>query len=286
MPSLRQFIFVLCLLSCCLYSYQYELSVCAIFQNEAPYLQEWIEHHRKNGVEHFWLYNNRSTDNYEVVLKDYIEEGIIEMIQWEPEHQNVVEWNVIQCNAYKDAIRRAKKISRWCAFLDTDEFLFCPDGRLISKVLKAYKSCGGVGVNWVMYGCSQIEKLLPGEKMLDCLVYRSPLDHPDNRHIKTITQPHLVKDCVNPHYFLYKKKKHLTVDENFSPIEGPFSNQNSVHLFRINHYWSRDLDFFLNHKILRQKKWWNNEQQAFEMERKFNQIYDPILAHKNKIDFE
>ena len=43
----------------------YNVSACAIFQNEAPYLKEWIEYHRLIGVEHFYLYNNGSTDNYD-----------------------------------------------------------------------------------------------------------------------------------------------------------------------------------------------------------------------------
>ncbi|KIC71464.1 hypothetical protein DB44_DM00010, partial [Candidatus Protochlamydia amoebophila] len=33
--------------------YIYDLSVCAIFKNEAPYLKEWIEYHRLIGVKHF-----------------------------------------------------------------------------------------------------------------------------------------------------------------------------------------------------------------------------------------
>jgi hypothetical protein len=40
------------------------LSICAIFKDEAPYLQEWIEFHRLLGVEKFYLYNNNSRDNF------------------------------------------------------------------------------------------------------------------------------------------------------------------------------------------------------------------------------
>lgn len=38
------------------------LSIGAIFKDEAPYLAEWIEFHRLVGVEHFFLYDNLSTD--------------------------------------------------------------------------------------------------------------------------------------------------------------------------------------------------------------------------------
>ena len=39
---------------------KYNVAVCAIFKNEAPYLKEWIEFNHLVGVEHFYLYNNNS----------------------------------------------------------------------------------------------------------------------------------------------------------------------------------------------------------------------------------
>ena len=42
----------------------YYLSILAIFKNEAMNLKEWIEHYILNGVEHFYLINNGSTDNF------------------------------------------------------------------------------------------------------------------------------------------------------------------------------------------------------------------------------
>jgi hypothetical protein len=60
--------------------YKYDLAICAIFQDEAPYLKEWIEFHRLVGVEHFYLYNHRSRDHYQEVLKPYILSGLVELI--------------------------------------------------------------------------------------------------------------------------------------------------------------------------------------------------------------
>ena len=58
------------------------LSICAVFRNEAPYLREWIEFHRIVGVEKFFLFNNRSEDDYKSVLTPYIESGLVELTQW------------------------------------------------------------------------------------------------------------------------------------------------------------------------------------------------------------
>src|SRR5262249_58542936 len=40
------------------------LAVCAIFRDEARYLAEWVSFHRVQGVERFYLYDNRSSDDW------------------------------------------------------------------------------------------------------------------------------------------------------------------------------------------------------------------------------
>ena len=61
---------------------KYRLSLCLIFKNEAPFLKEWIDYHTIVGVDHFYLYNNNSDDNYKEVLEPYIRQGIVTLIEW------------------------------------------------------------------------------------------------------------------------------------------------------------------------------------------------------------
>ena len=42
---------------------EYYLSIVAIFKNESWILKEWIEHYLNQGVDHFFLIDNGSTDN-------------------------------------------------------------------------------------------------------------------------------------------------------------------------------------------------------------------------------
>ena len=63
-------------------SKKYKVAICAIFKNEALYLKEWIEYHKIVGVEHFYLYNNNSEDNYEAILAPYIQDGTVTLTQW------------------------------------------------------------------------------------------------------------------------------------------------------------------------------------------------------------
>src|SRR4029077_16716471 len=133
---------------------KYELTMCAIFQDDACWLQEWLEFHFLQGVEHAYLYNPTSRDNYLEVLEPYLKRGIVTLTEWPYcyDDQAHKDWIAIQCGAYMDAIRRFGKKSSWIAFIDTDEFLFCPNGTSLPKFLQAYKEFGGLGVNWLKFG--------------------------------------------------------------------------------------------------------------------------------------
>lgn len=50
---------------------KYYLSVGAIFKNEAHILEEWIQHYLAEGVDHFYLIDNGSTDNFMEILNRY-----------------------------------------------------------------------------------------------------------------------------------------------------------------------------------------------------------------------
>ena len=55
----------------------------AVFKNESMYLKEWIDFHLLAGIEHFYLYDNSTTDDPSSVLKKYIEEEKVTYIKWE-----------------------------------------------------------------------------------------------------------------------------------------------------------------------------------------------------------
>ncbi|MCI9362446.1 MAG: glycosyltransferase family 92 protein, partial [Hungatella sp.] len=77
---------------------KYKVSICAIFKDESSVLREWIEYHLIVGVEHFYLYNNDSIDNYKEILDPYINKGIVTLIEW-PGKQR-------QISAYEDSIEQ------------------------------------------------------------------------------------------------------------------------------------------------------------------------------------
>jgi hypothetical protein len=211
------------------------LSVCAIFRNEGPYLREWIEFHRLQGVDHFYLYDNLSTDDGPEILAPYVETGIVTLRSWGHQPGQLV--------AYFDAVVRLKQSreTRWCAFLDIDEFLYSTTGQPISVMLPAYAEAPAVGVNWSVFGTSgHVHK--PLGLVTESYTRRAPLEHPLNEHIKSIVRPEMcaLRRPADPHHFPYVAG--FACNEWHEPIHGPFSRPPSHELMRINHYWSKSED--------------------------------------------
>ena len=55
----------------------YDLAIFAVMKNEAPYVKEWLDYHLAAGVEHFYIFDNESSDNLKEILQPYIDAGIV-----------------------------------------------------------------------------------------------------------------------------------------------------------------------------------------------------------------
>lgn len=123
---------------------KYDFALCLIFKNEAAFLKEWIDYHRTIGVEHFYLYNNNSTDNYIDILEPYISEGIVTLIDFPYEKS--------QMKAYKDCYEKYKSETKWMAFIDADEFI-CPRyDHNIKSWLKKFDKYPAIVIYWLNFG--------------------------------------------------------------------------------------------------------------------------------------
>lgn len=231
---------------------EYDLAVCAIFQDEAPYLKEWIEFHKLMGVQHFYLYNHASRDDYQKVLAPYLEE--VELFDWPFPHQNMAEWNEIQCQAYRDAVKRAKGKVKWLAFLDVDEFLFPTREDNLVAFLADFEEFGEVSANWQMFGTSDVPKIPPGKLLIETLVLKAPENFIENRHVKSIVRPECVTGLECPHFcFLMQGFRQVTAQK--VPFIGHMTPRVDVSQLRINHYWTRDEHFFHSIKLPRRQAW-------------------------------
>ena len=127
---------------------KYFLSVVAIFKNESNIITEWLEHYLAEGVNHFYLIDNGSTDNYQKLIESYIKEKLVDIKVDDRPHMQVEHYN-----SYLDKI---KKESEWVMVVDLDEFIY---SRLsyttISDYLKSIpNTIAQIYVPWKMFGSS------------------------------------------------------------------------------------------------------------------------------------
>lgn len=256
-------------------SFQYELGICAIFKEEISYMPEWIEFHERQGVEKFWLYYNGEGNECEVILKKYIESGLIELTHWPYKYNKIQEWSAVQIGAYEDCLKKIKNLCKWCAFLDSDEFLFSPQGICLPEALREFDRYPGVVVNWIMYGTSNLQKNVPGQSMLEALVFRAPLDFWGNLSVKSIVKAHLVQKFNNPHCCTYLHG--YAVTENHTPMEHVQTSFVSVNKLRINHYWTRDEDYFYKVKLPRRLVFGDDEKRCLEVKEDLNAEFDDYI---------
>ncbi len=126
---------------------KFYVSFCAIFKDEAKYLREWIEFHKIVGVEHFYLYNNFSNDNYLEILQPYIDQGVVTLNDW-PIKQG-------QMSAYYDCLEKKSQESSWIGFIDIDEFVVPDVVHSICEVLRPFeKNRAAVLLYWKIFGSS------------------------------------------------------------------------------------------------------------------------------------
>ncbi len=258
--------------------YRYYLAACAFFQNEAPYLKEWIEYHRIQGVEHFYLYNNGSTDNYLEVLTPYIAQNVVELTDW-PCAPSVQAWMSDQMKAYNHCIKQCKDDVQWLAVIDIDEFIVPLDRENLVAFLKDYDSkpeVGAIKINWQLYGTSNLPCIPPGKLMIESLIFKAPWNYYpaangvmkmpkdiDNAQVKSVVRPRAVKKfqihIVDEHYPGFYSIPREHIDACRQPIQ--------VDRICINHYWTRAEDFLHTVKFARRKRIMDEENLAVLMQK-------------------
>lgn len=220
------------------------LAMVLIAKNEAPYIEEWINFHHKQGATHFIIYDNESEDNFREVLEPYIDSGLVTY--------HLIKGKVRQCDAYNMAIHDYGRKFKYMAFIDADEFLFIRNntdlggGGLLNFLdcfMSEYPNAGGIAVNWCIFGSNgHITK--PEGGVLENYTMRSEDDFKANLYIKTICDPQKVFFYGQCHFPTYRRGFY-NLDENGNIVIGPFTDRLSYRRIRINHYFSKSMEEYM-----------------------------------------
>lgn len=209
---------------------RYDVTACLKFKNVARYLPEWLEFHQTVGIEHFFLYNNNSTDDYAAVLAPYVQDGIVTLHDW-PEVPAFP-------SADEHCIKNYGHLARWIAFIDDDEFLFPVKGNSLPKVLSKYRAYPAVAVYWLMFGSSGHQRRPDGLVISN---YTKCASGP-NGTVKSIVNPRRLQASKSTHYWIYKDNAYA-VDETYSTVKtSTGSGCASISILRINHYWAKSYE--------------------------------------------
>jgi hypothetical protein len=206
-----------------------DLAVVAIVKNEDKVIYEWLAHHAALGVQHFFLYDNGSTDGTRAEIDAFPERDRITVTEWP--------MAMGQMPAYADALKRFERHWRWMAFIDADEFFVLPEDPSIPAVLADYEDCDGLAVPWQLFGSNGHVRRPPG-LVIENYTRRSHDDFAVRRHTKCIVQPSRIADiATNPHIFQslngrIVREDRQVVSERFSSLVDDFVPRR----LRLHHY--------------------------------------------------
>lgn len=241
--------------------FKYTLSALVCCKNEAPYILEWIEYHLLKGFEHFYIYDNESTDNLACILRPYVDKGVVTLVSWCGKNQ--------QLKMYKNFIENYRNETKWVAIIDCDEFIVTKQTELTTFLEDLSGTCSQLLIPWVYYGSSGYERKTDG------LVIERFLNHQVGfckDYVKSIVNPRRIIG-VGIHYSLVFGK---SVDENKTILKVN-KLPNSANKFQVNHYVIKSKEEFIAKR--RRGRAFGDPvfDEDFFLKHDFNDVYEPDL---------
>jgi hypothetical protein len=242
------------------------LSIIAMFKNESSIIEQWIQHYLLEGVNHFYLIDNGSTDNYEIIIKKYIKKITLikDSYRQEKNTQNVL--------INKHFLNKIKKESKWVIVCDIDEYIYnINNNKNIINFLNTKENFSRIWIPWKLFGASKKPNIIPN--LINDLTQRqNKININDTGYGKSIIK------CSDL----------ILLETHYSTVTGLTLKLNLTYSLHCNHYKLISEKYFKDVKCIRGggqsglSK--NYKLDHFYIENKlYNEITDNIL--KNKINY-
>ncbi|KAL6136156.1 hypothetical protein ACLB2K_061457 [Fragaria x ananassa] len=112
------------------------MCICSMVRN----LKEWVMYHAEMGVQRWFIYDNNSDDETDVVI-EVLQSGNYNITR------HLWPWIKTQEAAgFGHCALRASKTCQWVGFIDVDEFFHMPSRLSLHNVLRNQSMYGYVGV--------------------------------------------------------------------------------------------------------------------------------------------
>lgn len=249
--------------------FPYDLAIVSMMKNAAPYIEEWLEYHLLAGVNHFFIYDNDSEDNFAEVLKPYIDAGLVTYIFYPGKR--------VMMAAFNEAIERYEFLCRYISFVDDDEFIFPKDNRSIAEVTDEIwiddKKIGGLEISWITFGSSGHKTADYSRGVLERFTHRTSKT---SWSIKSILNPRRADYMWSPHFAVYfddfLKISQINIDAT------PNLDLKIADKIVMNHYHLKSLEEYVKRKSNTDANFgdaWKNLEEKFSVvDEGCNEIFD------------
>lgn len=211
---------------------KFRLAVCVRVKNEGRFMPEFLAHHHLLGAQHFYLYDNNSSDDLASVLAPFLERGLVTLITWPAVPATP--------SCYQHFFENHGADAQWVAFIDADEFIIERSEGALMAHLARMGSSPALGINYRYFGSSNHEQI-PEGLLLEA--FQLGDDRMDD-HVKVIAQPGQVLSFYNSHNFIYRDGG-LARGVSGNVIFGTFSEPAVGSALELNHYVYRSRQDYL-----------------------------------------
>ena len=126
----------------------YDIILCGVFKNESHILEEWINHYLSRGVDHIYLINDNSSDNYQDTIEKYKDKVTL--------YHNDIPHDVPnrQVSIYNKYFLPILNTSKWAMIIDLDEFIYSPTNKSFKDILLENDNFSQLHIDWLNFGSS------------------------------------------------------------------------------------------------------------------------------------
>ena len=225
----------------------YQLSVIAMFKNESWIIREWIEHYLLEGVEHFYLIDNGSTDNYEEKIKDYMDK--ISLVK----DSTRLKYGTQSYLCNKIFLDKIKVETKWIIICDIDEYIYARNKyeKIIDALDDLPSNIETIWVPWKIFGSNGHIK--QPTSIVQSFTKRSYQQGSFLGHGKSIVKAqNLLNFGCCGHYVEVENNSTINTPNGNNYYQFDF-NENSCSNFnlQLNHYMLLSEEYYLNIKCNR-----------------------------------
>ena len=232
--------------------------VCALAKNEHLYINEWVSHYFKLGVDKIFIFDN--DDKNAPSIKDYIDKVYLDKVRII--NARGIHKKSMQNEFYENFYHVEKDNFDWAIYCDIDEFLVGVDDIKAFLRQPQFANADQIRIKWKLFGDDDLIERDMNKTVME--TFTKEITHSLNRNLidigdleiqgKAIVRGHLNNVCIcSPHYACVLNRLLPSVLPNGKKCESLvriYEDYSNINVF-FNHYMTKSLSEFVKQKLNR-----------------------------------